>query len=167
MTIDAAVVAIKDFLQPLMPNGTTIVRGMANNVPAPKPLAVVITEIGQPQFTTTRTSLDANAGTMAYVMPKILNFQIDFYGQQAGDACNTAVTMLRSVYIDDKFPDGIEPLYCTDGMQAPLITGEKQFQTRWFFTLSLQYNSSVVVLQQSFNAVGEVGIDPVDVTIPV
>lgn len=167
MSIDAAIVAVGAFLGPLMPAGTKIVRGMANNVPSPKVPLIVITEIGQPQYTTTRTTLNYVAGTMTYVMPKMLNLQIDFYGVQAGDMSNTAVTMLRSMYATDKFPDGIEPLYCSDAIQAPLITGEKKFETRWLCTLSLQYNSPVIVNQESFDTVGDITVNPVNVTIPV
>lgn len=166
MTIDAAIVATGAFLQPLMPNGTKIVRGMANNTPPPKAPMIVITEVGQPQYTTTRTKLDSFTDEMAFSMPKMLNLQLDFYGPLAGDMSSTAVTMLRSLYACEKFPDGVEPLYCSDAMQAPLITGEKQFETRWLCTLSLQYNSSVIVAQESFNVVGDITIDPVDVTIP-
>ena len=166
MSIDAAAVAVAGFLQPLMPATTQIVRGMANNVPPPLSPFVVITEVGQPQFTTTRTKMNSN-GTMTYVMPKYLNFQLDFYGLEAGDMCNTAVTMLRSFYATENFPDGVEPLYCSDAMQAPLTTGEKQYETRWLCTLSLQYNSPVIVGQESFNTVGDVIADPVNVTIPV
>ena len=167
MSIDAAAVAVASFLQPLMPAGTQIVRGMANNVPPPNGPFVVITEVGQPQYTTTRTKLNPITGQMTYVMPKMLNFQLDFYGLDAGTMVNTAVTMIRSTYATDNFPDGIEPLYCSDAMQAPLITGEKQFETRWLCTLSLQYNSPVIVGQESFNTVGDVIADPVNVTIPV
>ena len=167
MNVDSAIVAVASFLKPLLPASATIVRGMVNNVPAPKPLLVVITEVGQPQFTTTRTKLNSVANTLSFLMPKMLNLQLDFYGVDAGDACNTAVTMLRSVYIVGNFPDGVSPLYCSDATQAPLITGEKQFETRWLCTLSLQYNSSVAVSQQSFNTVGETTVNPVDVTIPV
>jgi hypothetical protein len=167
MTIDAAFVATGAFLQPFMPTGTQIVRGQANNTPPPKSPFVLLTEVGQNQYTTTRTKLVWSVDQMSYVMPKILNIQMDFYGPSAGDMCNAAITMLRSVYGPANFPDGIEPLYCSDAMQAPLITGEKQYEKRWLTTLSVQYNSPVVAAQQSFNTVGEVVIDPVDVTIPV
>lgn len=166
MTIDEAVVAVAEFLQPLMPAGTQIVRGQANAVPAPLPPSVVITEIGQPQYTTTRTILDGNLGLQTHDMPKMLNFQLDFYGTQAGDMVNTAVTMLRSLYACESFPDGVEPLYCSDALQAPLITGEKQYEARWSTTLSVQYNSSVTVAQESFIHVGDVVADPVDQSIP-
>lgn len=167
MTVDEAVVAIGAFLQPFMPSDTQIIRGMDNNVPTPwaKPF-IVITEVGQPQYTTTRTTVSQTAQSMTFDMPTYLNFQLDFYGDEAGYMVKTAVTMLRSVYAPDKFPEGVKPLYCSDATQAPMITGEKQFQTRWLCTLSLQYNSSVVVSQQTFVNVGDIAIDPVDITIP-
>lgn len=165
MTIDAAIVATANVLRPLLPNGTEIVRGMANNVPAPKlPGFVQITEVGQPQYTTTRTKLDGV--DMNYLMPRYLNLQLDFYGVDAGEWAGIAVTMFRSKYATENFPDGIEPLYCSDAMQAPLITGEKQFETRWICTLSLQYNSAITVPQESFIEVGDSSVNPVDVTIP-
>jgi hypothetical protein len=167
MNIDAAVVAVADFLQPLMPAGTQIVRGQVNDVPAPLPPSIVITEIGQPQYTTTRTKLDGTTGTQSYVMPVQLRFQLDFYGWSGGEMSNITTTMVRSIYPDGLFPDGVKPLYCTDAMQSPLMTGEKQFEARWTQELYVQYNAPVTVTQESFNAVGEVIADPANVTIPV
>lgn len=166
MTIDGAIVAVATFLQPLMPAGTQIVRGQSNGVPAPMPPSVVITEIGMPQYTTTRTTLNAMLGHQTYDMPKMLNLQLDFYGPQAGDMASTAVTMLRSLYACESFPDGVEPLYCSDAIQAPLITGEKQYEARWSTTLSVQYNAAVTVAQESFMNVGAVITDAVDQSIP-
>lgn len=166
MSVDAAIVAVGSFLAPFLPTGTKIVRGMANNVPPPVNAFVQITEIGQPQYTTTRTKLDYDAGTMNYLMPRMLNLQLDFYGLSSGEWAGIAVTMLRSNYTLERFPDGIRPLYCSDAMQAPLITGEKQFETRWLCTLSLQYNSAITVEQESFIEVGDSLVNPVDATIP-
>lgn len=167
MNIDAAVVAVADFLQPLMPVGTQIVRGQTNDVPAPLPPSIVITEVGQPQYTTTRTKLDSLTGTMTFEMPIKLRLQLDFYGLAGGEMSGIAQTMLRSLYATESFPDGVEPLYCTDGFQAPLITGEKQFEARWTMELYVQYNAPVIVNQESFNVVGEVTADPANVTNPV
>lgn len=166
MTVDAAIVAVGAFLQPLMPLGTSIVRGQANGTPMPKAPVIVITEIGQPQYTTTRYELDADTGVGTYKMPKMLSLQLDCYGPQAGDMASTAATMLRSLYACEQFPDGVEPLYCSDAIQAPLITGEKQFEARWSLTLSVQYNSDVQVPQESFAVLGEVGTTPADQAFP-
>lgn len=167
MTISAAVVAVATFLQPLMPVGTQIVRGQANGVPQPLPPSIVITEVGKPQYTTTRTSLNSITGQMTYLQPVELRLQLDFYGLAAGEMSGIATTMLRSLYATENFPDGVEPLYCTDGFQAPLTTGEKQYEARWTMDLFVQYNAPVIVGQESFIIVGEVIADPVDVTIPL
>ena len=167
MNIDAAVVAVADFLQPLMPVGTQIVRGQVNDVPAPLPPSIVITEIGQPQYTTTRKQPITVGGTQTYVMSVQLRFQLDFYGWSGGEMSNITTTMIRSLYPEDKFPEGVKPLYCTNAFQSPLMTGEKQFEARWTQELYVQYNAPVTVVQESFNTVGEVIADPVNATIPV
>lgn len=163
MTIDAAIVAVADFLQPLAVD-YEIIRGVVNNAPPPKGSFIVLTEIGQPQYTTTRYKASVNGLNMAYNMPKYLNIQVDFYGNTSGDVAFNAATMLRSLYAVEKFPSDIKPLFCSDAVQAPLTTGEKQYLKRWFFTLSLQYISSLTLEQESFNKVGETFVDPVDVT---
>ena len=167
MTISAAIVATSTFLQPLMPVGTKIVRGQANGVPQPLPPSIVITEVGKPKYTTTRTKLNSLTGQMTYLQPVELRLQLDFYGNAGGEMSGIATTMLRSLYATENFPDGVEPLYCTDAFQAPLTTGEKQYEARWTMELFVQYNAPVIVTQESFNVVGEVIADPANVTIPV
>uniref|UniRef100_A0AAU6W3E5 Phage neck terminator protein gp12-like domain-containing protein n=4 Tax=unclassified bacterial viruses TaxID=12333 RepID=A0AAU6W3E5_9VIRU len=166
MNIDTAIVSVADFLQSLMPTQTQIVRGQANGVPAPLAPSVVITEIGMPQYTTTRSKLNSLTNQMTYLMPVKLRLQLDFYGAQAGEMATIAQTLLRSHYGPENFPDGVEPLYCTDGFQAPLTTAEKQYEARWSMELWLQYNAPVTVGQESFSIVGSVIVDPVDETIP-
>lgn len=167
MNIDAAVVAVADFLQPLMPVGTQIVRGQVNDVPAPMPPSIVITEIGQPQYTTTRKRPITIGGTQDYVMPVQLRFQLDFYGWGGGEMSNITTTMIRSIYPEGRFHDGVKPLYCTDAFQSPLMTGEKQFEARWTQELYVQYNAPVTVAQESFNTVGETSVEPANVINPV
>jgi len=104
---------------------------------------------------------------MSHLMPKRLAIQMDFYGYVGGDMSNIAITVLRSIATTGAFPAGVTPLYCSDAIQAPLTTGEKQYEERWSATLSLQYNSPVLINQDSFNVVGDVTVDPVNVTIPV
>lgn len=168
MTIDAAIVAVAEFLELILPGVPpgNIVRGQSNGVPAPLPPSIVITEIGSSQYTTTRTLLDPDAGLESYKMPKVLMLQLDFYGAQGGDMADTAVTMLRSLYACEKFPDGVEPLHCDDATQAPLITGEKQYEARWVTTLRVQYNADVQVAQESFINTGATSVDPSDQTTP-
>lgn len=166
MNIDAAVVAVADFLQPIIP-AAAIVRGQVNDVPAPLPPSLVITEVGKTQYTTTRMKFDPLTGISTYLQPVELRLQLDFYGNAGGDMSNAAATMLRTGYAVENFPEGVKPLFCSDPFQAPLATGEKQFEARWTMELFVQYNAPVTVGQESFNVVGQVIADPVNVTIPV
>lgn len=169
MSVDLAVTSTASFLRGIMPwlPASKVVRGQSNGSPAPLPPSIVITELLQAQLTTTRTKLNAANNTMRYIQPRRLDLQLDCYGLRASEMANAAVTMLRSIAIEGAFPDGVEPLYCSDPIQAPLITGEKQYEARWSVTLSVQYNEPVTVAQESFNVVGETQTIPADITTPV
>lgn len=194
MTVDQAIVALADFLQPLMPAGTQIVRAQANRVPQPEPPCIVLTEINRVSMSTTRVTDTVGdvqvpvaygpepvlQGTeqvtqpvsmlySAHTMPARLDIQMDFYDGQAAEMCTIAQTMLRSGYATASavWPEGVKPLYCNEGLQAPLITGEQQYESRWTLTASLQYNAPVTVTREYFNTVGSVTTTPADVVYPV
>lgn len=167
-TVVAAVASLSAFIRTFIDiPANKIVRGQSNNVPAPLPPSIVLTPIGLPQYTTTRTKLDGVNNTMSYVMPKYLDVQMDFYGLSGGDMANAATTIFRSMYTSDQFPEGVFALHCTDARQFPLTTGEKQYEDRWSSTLRLQYNAPVVLAQESFMYVGDVTTDPANVTTPM
>lgn len=169
MSIDLAVTSTASFLSGLMPwiPAGHIVRGQANGVPAPLPPSIVITEILQAQYTTTRTQLNSAGDQTTYLMPRRLDLQIDCYGSRAGEMANIATTMLRSLSATEAFPDGVEPLYCSDPIQAPLITGEKQYEARWSLTFSVQYNAPVTITHESFAVVGDIETIAADLITPV
>lgn len=171
MTVDNAIAALADFLQPLMPVGTTIVRAQANRVPQPPAPCIVLTEINRVSLSTTRVTNSVAAQVMSseHVMPARLDIQMDFYDGQAAEMCTIAQTMLRSAYAveSDTWPAGITPLYCNEGLQSPLITGEQQYESRWTLTVSLQYNAPVTVTRQYFDTLGTVETLPADVIYPV
>ena len=167
MTVDQVIVALATFLQPLMPVGTQIVRAQANRVPQPEPPCIVLTEINRVSLSTTRVQDAETSGT--YTMPARLDIQMDFYDGQAAEMCTTAQTMLRSGYATASaaWPAGVKPLYCNEGLQSPLITGEQQYESRWTLTASLQYNAPITVARETFDTVGIVGVIPADVVYPV
>jgi hypothetical protein len=88
--------------------------------------------------------------------------QADFYGASAGDWCAAVKTVWRTPYATAQFPAGIAPLYCDDGNESPLITGEEQYERRWALTMSLQYNPIVVVPLQSADSLEMNILDDVD-----
>lgn len=147
--IDDVIEALGAFIQPFI-NSHLIIRAQVNRVAPPVGQFVRLTEILQkPLETPIVTSVDEEA---TFYGPTRIDIQIDFYGRQSGDFCKSVATVYRTAYATSQFPDGIKPLYCSDGIQTPLITGEEQYERRWTMTASLQYNPSILLPQQSATA---------------
>jgi hypothetical protein len=150
ISIDAVIEALGAFLSPFV-GGAAIIRAQENRVAPPAAPYVELTEILQvPLETPINVDNGANAQT-DITGPKRIDIQIDFRGPASGDWCTAVTTIYRSPYAPAQFPDGIKPLYCSDGHQMPLTTGEQQYETRWTVTASLQYNPTVSIPQQSAN----------------
>ena len=165
ISINQTIVALAKFIRPFMPTNAGIVRAQANRVPMPPSPCAVLTEISQIDIETPTTTYVFPTGNTIYG-PKQIDIQIDFYGDNAGDYCAAVKTVFRSPYATEQFPNGIKPLYCTDGMQMPLITGEQQYESRWSITASLQYNPAIVTPQESANEATVDQIINVDVEYP-
>ena len=155
--VDDVISALIAFLQPFVGNVSTpnvptpIVRGQQNLVNPPQPAFVKVTEINRrnldvPVFC---NSKDADVQQASLTNSKQIDVQIDFYGSNAGDWSAAIENVFRSPYAPDQFPAGMAPLYCSDAHQAPLITGEEQYEFRWVITASLEYNPVVIISQQS------------------
>ena len=151
IAIDSVIDALKAFIQPFV-GSNPIIRAQVNRVPMPLTGFVVLTELLEVDLETPSTELDSANDQLTITAPTQINVQVDFYGPSAGDQCKAVKTVFRSVYSPAQFPDGIKPLYCSDGLQSPLISGEEQWESRFTITASLQYNPVVVVPQQSANA---------------
>ena len=166
ITIDAVIEALGAFLQPFV--GTAeIVRARVNRVSPPTDPYVQLNEVGIYDIETPHRSFPlltddsgkpiwSSAGKIEVIQgvinitgPARIDIQADFYGPSAGDQCKAVKGIFRTSYATQQFPDGIAPLYCSDGMQSPLITGEEQFDNRWTLTMSLQYNAAVTLPYQS------------------
>jgi hypothetical protein len=136
--IDQVIDALAAFLTPFA-GGLPIIRARVNRVPPPITGYIELNEIQTVDLETPSTKyVQANA-QLNVITPKRIDIQVDFYGPLAGDQCNAVKTVMRSIYAPLQFPDGIKPLYCTDGQQSPLIT------------CSLQYNPVVSLPQLSAN----------------
>ena len=148
ITIDNVIDALAAFLSPFL-GGATIVRAQVNRVPMPVGACVLLTELLQVDLETPTSTPDPANAQVLITTPTRIDIQIDFYGPSAGDQCKAIKGVFRSDYAPAQFADGIKPLYCTDGTQTPLITGEEQWESRWTLTASLQYNAVIALPQQS------------------
>lgn len=144
--VDAVIKALGAFLQPFVPGGQ-IVRAQANRVAMPPSPCVVLTELLQVDLSTPVVGNDPANAQIDITSPTRIDIQIDFYGTLAGDYCKAVKGVWRTFYATSKFPANIQPLYCSDGRQMPLITAEQQYESRWTLTASLQYNPTVIVPQ--------------------
>lgn len=147
ITVDQVIDALKAFLAPFTP-GSQIVRGQGNRVPMPTDPCVVLTEILRIDLSVPTTDYQPLADTATIHGPSRIDVQVDFYGPQAGEFCQVAVTAFRSFWGFDHFPSNIKPLFTSDGRQSPLTTGEQQYESRWTLTASMQYNPTVTVPQE-------------------
>ena len=146
--IDTVAEAIGAFLQPFV--GTAqIVRARQNRVAMPSDPCVILNDIGIYDLETPTTSNDSANQLGNILGPARIDFQADIYGSAAGDQCKSIKGVFRTPYATSQFPANIQPLYCSDGIQSPLVTGEEQYDSRWIITMSFEYLPVVTVPQQS------------------
>lgn len=160
VTVDNVIAALGAFLAPFVP-GAQVVRAQANRVAMPSNPCVILTELLQVDLSVPDTTYAPSTDSAAIKGPSRIDVQIDFYGVQAGEFCKTFKTAFRSHWAYTHFPAAIKPLYTSDGMQSPLITGEQQYESRWTLTASMQYNP-VVTVPQDFADTLALSVTPSD-----
>jgi hypothetical protein len=148
IVIDSVIDALGAFIQPFV-GAAQIIRGQVNRVPPPNGSFVELTEILQCDLEYPSNWYDQVNQQRNIIGPKRIVIQADFYGPQSGDWCSMIKGVFRTPYATSQFPVGIAPLYTDDGIQAPLITGEQQYERRWVLSCSLQFSPVVIVPQQS------------------
>ena len=161
IALDSVFDALGAFLQPFV--GTAqVARAQVNRVAMPVGSFVELTEISSVDLEVPRSTYDGVNFQSDIIGPKRLIIQADFYGALAGDWCAAVKTVWRTPYAVAQFPLGIAPLYCDDGNEAPLITGEEQYERRWTLSMNLQYNPQIVVPLQAANKLSMNILDDVD-----
>ena len=162
ITVDQVIEALAAFLAPFMP-GAQIVRAQVNRVALPSNPCAVLTELLQVDLSVPATDYQPTDNTATIYGPSRIDVQIDFYGAQAGEFCKTVKTAFRSHWGFAHFPANIKPLYTSDGVQSPLVTGEQQYESRWTLTASMQYNPTVTVPQEFADVAYPALVIPADV----
>lgn len=156
--IDQLAAFVKLFMQ-----GGQVTRAQVNRVPMPNVPNAVLTELLQVDIHIPHAIYDQIDGKALLSGTQRIDIQLDVYGVLAGEICNAIKTAFRTTWAYDYFPQGIKPLYTSDGGQAPLVTGEQQYESRWTLTVSMQYNPTTTVPQQSAIIAEVTETVPVDV----
>ena len=145
--------ALRTFVLAVIPIASDrVVRGLGNGVPTPTGAYIALTENGSKALSTNTHTLDSLTQTTETTRPTQYEVWIDCYGPNAGDWAVMLTTLFRDPFGCDSFTThlpGSAPLYCTDPKQAPLVTGEENYQKRWRFSALIQYNPVITTPQQS------------------
>jgi hypothetical protein len=159
IAVDDVIDALKAFLVPFIPDGANkIVRGQVNRVSQPADPCVVLTELLEVDLSVPRTDYQPPVapipaiGTATIHGPTRIDVQCDFYGEFSSDYCKAVKSAFRTLWGCSQFPANIQPLYTSDGVQSPMVSGEAQWQSRWTLTVSLQYNPVMTVPQDFADA---------------
>lgn len=162
IVIDTVIDALAPFVRLFVPGGE-VVRAQVNRVAMPSNPCAVLTELLGVDLSVPYLSPTITNETATINGPTRIDIQIDFYGALAGSYCKAVQAAFRSGWAFDQFPANIRPLYTSDGVQSPLLTGEQQYESRWTLTVSMQYNPTVTIPQQSASAAAMNIVDAVDV----
>lgn len=156
ITVDDVIDALADYLAPYV-SGAEIVRAQVNRVPLPAGPCVVLRELLTVPL---RMSAMTQRGEEADILSaRRMDVQVDFYGDAAGEQCASVAATFATLAGSDTFPASVRPLYTSDPMQMPTVSGEQQYLSRWMLTASLQYNPVVSVPRTSAANVGDVTIN--------
>jgi hypothetical protein len=159
--IDTIIDTLADFIHPFTPN-CEIIRGDQNRTSMPESDFVELTEILQADIDKPYSEYDASTADIKG--GKRIDIQVDIYSPNACNYITALEAAFRTPYACSKFPANIQPLYTSEPMRSPLISGEQQYVTRWLFTVSLQFNPVVTVPQETADTLSTNINTPVDLT---
>lgn len=133
-----------------------VVQGQQNRVPMPKgPNFVILSNVNRGQLSTTVRSYAPSpdpapaTGARGTRRSTSAAIQIDVYGPIAAENMQIIETLLRDPYgCDFLRAYRVQPLFNSDPVQVPLITGEKQYESRWTMHATLQFNPTVSTSQE-------------------
>lgn len=154
VTEDQLMVAFRAFLIGLALTGVDaddIIQSQINRVPEPKGADfIMMTPTYRKRIATNvetwSTAPDPAPAPVELRMDRSteVTMQLDVHGPNSADNAQVIATVWRSDYgcnaID---PEIFQPLYASDGHQAPFINAEKQYEFRWVMSLLMQANVAV------------------------
>lgn len=163
LTDERVAAVLRAFLLAVLPAGTDVILGQPNRVPMPQgPNYVVMTPSRRALLATTEHDEQPDADTIVVSRATSAAFQLDVYGPLSADNAQVISTLLRDDFgCRQMAGTGVQPLYCDDGSQMPLVNGEAQYEQRWMLTVVLQIRPAVSTAAQFADSV-RVTIDKAD-----
>ena len=150
---DDVFTALRAFILDILPalGGDNVRQGQQNRVPMPPgPDFVIMTPADRAGLATTvreytpPTDPAPAVGTRETTRSTQVGCFINFYGENATDNGQIFNQLFRDLYgCDFLRPFNVQPLWCDDGRQMPLIDSEKQYATRWMIHALMQVNPTI------------------------
>ena len=157
-TVDNVIDALADYLS--LYTTAPIIRANVNRNPTPKNDFIVLTEL-----LTTPLSKPveyySNAGE-TMIQKQQIDVQVDFYGWSLSDTALAIANSIRSIWQNYNHSQWLAFLYCNQIVKSPIINAEEQYEQRWTVTISMQYNVTLTLPQETFNSSGTIEFKPVD-----
>ena len=100
----------------------------------------------------TNTDAYPTITTETILQPTEITVRVDCYGASACDSAQLIAATFRDEFAVDAFIASgfdIAPLYTTDALQMPVVTGEDQYLERWTFEAVMQFNPVITVTSGS------------------
>lgn len=135
-------VALGNFLKSMF--SCDVIIGEVNLVSMPQGSFILMNDVAKRRVSQNHPSYSID-GEEQVKTPTEYQIQVDFYGADSGDMCQTFLNMFNDRWAWEQFPKTIKPLFCDDPRQIPLITGETNYLERWVTTAHIQYNPTVTV----------------------
>lgn len=130
-----------------------VIRAPVNRAAMPLGDFVVLSPLTNIPLSTNVSTLTGS--TRSIMRPSQIGIQVDCYGGTAGDRATAISTLLRDQYAVDSFAASgfdMAPLYAGDSHQMPIVDGEQQYEERWTFEATLQFNPIMTPPQDSATA---------------
>lgn len=138
ITDDQMAQVLGDFIVAVL--GIPVQRGQSNRLPEPLgPDHVIMTPQRRTMLSTVTHEEDDPNARILRARSTAAQVQLDVYGPNSTDNTQILTTLLRDAYGCEAMEGtGVQPLYCTDGQQMPLVNGEEQYEDRWTIQVTLQ-----------------------------
>ena len=156
ITDDDFFVALSAFILNVTPlTRVNVQQGQQNRSPMPPgPNFAIMTAADRSALATTVRDYDPAHGARLTSRPTQVGVFVNFYGPDATDNGQVFNQLFRDLYGTDFFASyGVQPLWCDDGKQMPLVDGEEQYETRWMIHALLQITPTVSTSQDFADSV--------------
>lgn len=158
-TVDDVIDALANYIA--LFTAAPIIRANVNRNPTPKSDFVVLTELLTKPLSKPVENYTNTGETM--IQKQQIDVQVDFYGWGVSDIALAFMGSVRTIWQNYNHSSWLALLYCSDIVKSPIINAEEQYEQRWTLTVSMQYNVTLTVPQDTFNTVGVVESIPADI----